>query len=463
MKFKGNNFVRTTGIAFATFILTFGLTGLTNFARANTTIATLDTVYKYADFASNEYNINSSTFDISNKICNNKSVIQGHYTLDVSKKDEPTTHFNLETNVMGTGHSTAVLSSTSLGYTSGITINCAPSSSGFSNTISLDLTHLPKNYLNFASEYTISLKKKSGSVEDEVAQGSLKFDTDDVFVLPPNRGKLSLPSGTSLQFNLTSSLGKGTAMSQNPSVLSVDPTASSLSDVKLIAHRPGHATISNGLSGSDKRELMVIVRPEFGIPTVDLSTVVSVTSPAFGSSDAQFHDAIEFLFKNGISNGALGIDGKIHYFGGSMLNRGQFAALFYRFSGSPKFVANPSDDFSDTSNHQFRKEIAWLKASGISSGYNGQFYPDENIKRGEVAKIIGRAFAQESDLSKTSAFNTFVDLDPASDLTKYIKFLGSTTIAHGVTDSSGTRFFPNSEISRGQIAQFLKSTFDKFL
>jgi hypothetical protein len=203
---------------------------------------------------------------------------------------------------------------------------------------------------------------------------------------------------------------------------------------------------------------MLTVHPQFHAPTVDLSRVVSLTNPAQNSQDAQFNSAIEFLFRNGITNGVKDLTGDIHYYGDDMLTRGQFAALLYRFSGSPKFSPTTADNFNDTVNHQFSKEIAWLKNNKISTGDNGDFHPDANIKRGEIAKLIALAFVTTNEIKSANMFSTFVDLDQTSDLTEFIKYLGATGISQGTSTSAGVRYYPDNEISRGQIASLLYTT-----
>jgi hypothetical protein len=456
--------LRIAGILTTIWLLALSFIGIDNFTnRANALNPDFEAVYHYSDFAADTYNIKASTFGLNRDVCLTDSVIPAHYIFEATKIGDQNARFSLETTVKKPGEFSALLTSNALQNRGGIAINCAPDGSDFNNSVALDLVNLPKNYLNFTSQYAVSLRKVTANSQVEVLRGTLRFDASDVRVLSQNNARIVLPSGSSLQYNLLDNLKNGVATTQNPSVLSVLGSGQNLQSVKLIAHRPGHATITNGLTGAFFREIAVIVRPEFGIPLVDLRQVVSLTSPEYGSEDAQFHDAIKFLFDKGITSGALGVDGKIHYFAGDKLTRGQFAALLYRFCGSPNFVSAPSDNFADTSSHQFQKEIAWLSANKIAGGVGGRFYPDANIKRGEVAKLIALTFAQDSELAKTSKFSVFTDLDENSDLTKYIKFLGSTTIAHGVSGPDGIKFYPYNEISRGQIAQLLKATAEKFL
>lgn len=65
-----------------------------------------------------------------------------------------------------------------------------------------------------------------------------------------------------------------------------------------------------------------------------------------------------------------------------------------------------ADKYSDVSGHWAGDIIEKWSGLGIIKGDNGNFYPDENITRGEMAVIINRImnFSEKSE-------NTFSDLD----------------------------------------------------
>ena len=75
------------------------------------------------------------------------------------------------------------------------------------------------------------------------------------------------------------------------------------------------------------------------------------------------------------------------------IERGAMAAYLYRLAGSPEFEAPAESPFSDVpTTHPFYKEIAWLKATGITTGWeDGTFRPEESINREAMAAFFYRA------------------------------------------------------------------------
>ena len=67
------------------------------------------------------------------------------------------------------------------------------------------------------------------------------------------------------------------------------------------------------------------------------------------------------------------------------------------------FAQSPS--YEDIQNHWAQNQIEKWSGYGVITGYEGRFFPDDNITRGEFATIINRVFKFE-----TPAENTFSDL-----------------------------------------------------
>ena len=109
-----------------------------------------------------------------------------------------------------------------------------------------------------------------------------------------------------------------------------------------------------------------------------------------------------------------------------------------------------ADKYSDVSGHWAGDIIEKWSGLGIIKGDNGNFYPDENITRGEMAVIINRImnFSEKSE-------NTFSDLDD-NFYTDSILALNKAEIMSGFADT----IRPNDEITRQEAAVMIARTFD---
>jgi hypothetical protein len=182
-------------------------------------------------------------------------------------------------------------------------------------------------------------------------------------------------------------------------------------------------------------------------PTPDVSNPVND-----GPQDVQFKEEIKALLAAGISTGVVDSEGKVHFYADHQLTRGQLAAFLYRIAGEP--TVGPTDissSFPDAKTHQFKNAIAWLRAKGYAIGdANGNFQPDTNIKRQEIAKLVVNVFKLKAKDS-TGGTQNFSDVDANDQFAPYILVLKNLNISTGVNNF----FYPLDEISRGQMSKFL--------
>lgn len=75
---------------------------------------------------------------------------------------------------------------------------------------------------------------------------------------------------------------------------------------------------------------------------------------------------------------------------GKSITRGEMAKIIFGVAAKEGYTPTPGVGFSDVAaDHNFAKEITWLKDKGIVDGYKGGgFRPGQEISRGEVAKIL---------------------------------------------------------------------------
>lgn len=130
-------------------------------------------------------------------------------------------------------------------------------------------------------------------------------------------------------------------------------------------------------------------------------TYVQTTSTTFTDTvDAWYKDSIYFLNTNGIVNGVS----TSQYGVGTNIKRGDFALMLYRAFNLGSLTSSTAN-FSDvnTNNDYYGKAVAAAKALGITNGDgNGHFYPESNITREEAFTLIYRTLTNASVKAKLS-------------------------------------------------------------
>lgn len=165
---------------------------------------------------------------------------------------------------------------------------------------------------------------------------------------------------------------------------------------------------------------------------------------------------IIWLAENGISTG---------YPGGLFkpmtdVYRQDMAAFLYRLAGEPDYTPTPADkarfkDVNDQTPHA--KEIYWLAASGISTGYlDGTFKPLAPVVRQDMAAFLRRLAKvmgdPESENWKPQNTNAFPDVTAQTDHQVDILWLAETEISAGYPDKM---FRPLVKVARQDMAAFL--------
>ncbi len=93
--------------------------------------------------------------------------------------------------------------------------------------------------------------------------------------------------------------------------------------------------------------------------------------------------------------------------------------------------------------------IAALANAGIINGANGYFYPNQNITREQMSKMIAKGFGLTSS---TSAKLPFTDVKRGTEFEPYIQALFDNGITKG---TSPTTYGPKSNVKRSQLAAFV--------
>ncbi len=166
---------------------------------------------------------------------------------------------------------------------------------------------------------------------------------------------------------------------------------------------------------------------------------------------SQFAPDIAWLASSGITQGYA--DGTFRP--AASVTRDAMAAFLYRAAGSPAFAPPATSPFVDvTPAHPFYREIAWLAASGISTGtVTGQgayFQPAEPVSREAMAAFLYRAAGSPS--FAVPAASPFVDVTTAHPFYVAIAWMRAAGISTGWSDGT---YRPSATIERQAMAAFL--------
>ena len=182
--------------------------------------------------------------------------------------------------------------------------------------------------------------------------------------------------------------------------------------------------------------------------------IASSVSPIVNASEITFsdvgkehahYDAIHSLVNRGHINGYR--DGTFRPDG--ILTRGQAAKILANVLNLD--TTNKKQVFSDVpSTHEYVGAINALYDNNIINGYrDGTFKPHEPLKRGQMAKIIVKAFELEES---TVIDLPFVDVSSNNEFRGYIQTLLNYSITKGTT---ATTYSPVEVVKRGQMASFV--------
>ncbi|MCQ1951286.1 S8 family serine peptidase [Arthrobacter sp. zg-Y859] len=168
------------------------------------------------------------------------------------------------------------------------------------------------------------------------------------------------------------------------------------SDINWMADQgltTGYADGTYRPAGSINRDAMAAFlyrlagSPNYDAPDVSPFTDVTPTT--------QFYKEISWMAESGISTGYP--DGSFRPV--SPVNRDAMAAFMNRFAGdkcgidaAKGYQAPGTASFTDVpTNDQFHREISWMKASGVSTGYpDSSYHPGEKVSREAMAAFVHR-------------------------------------------------------------------------
>ncbi|MET3165159.1 UNVERIFIED_ORG: hypothetical protein ABIB19_003591 [Arthrobacter sp. UYEF10] len=199
---------------------------------------------------------------------------------------------------------------------------------------------------------------------------------------------------------------------------------------------------------------------EVTLPAVAIAAAPSPVSFSDVTPSTQFHTEISWLAGQGISTGWVEADGSRTYRPLSAVGRDAMAAFLYRMAGKPAFTPPTVSPFADIDpSNQFYKEITWLAASKISTGWtepDGRrtFRPLEPVNRDAMAAFLYRYAGNPWYQPPTTS--PFVDVPTGNVFYQQITWLASKGISTGWDVGSGCRAFrPVQPVARDAMAAFM--------
>ncbi len=171
-----------------------------------------------------------------------------------------------------------------------------------------------------------------------------------------------------------------------------------------------------------------------------------VNTAAFTDVPDSYKDAIDFLVSNNIASGKTETQFDIH----GNITRGDFAAILARAAGLIDADA-PSTGFTDVPDSR-ALIVNSLKDAGVINGVSAtQFGYAQNIKRGDAAKMITKAF----DLDSSDEASKFTDVSASYE--EAVNALVQAGVTNGKTS---TQFGVHDNIKRGDFAKWIHALKD---
>ncbi|MDN4612613.1 glycoside hydrolase family 3 C-terminal domain-containing protein [Arthrobacter burdickii] len=183
---------------------------------------------------------------------------------------------------------------------------------------------------------------------------------------------------------------------------------------------------------------------------------------------AQFRDiagnehraAIEWLAAQGLTTGYP--DGTYRPLGS--VNRDAMAAFIYRLAGEPTFTPPARSPFSDVpTTMKFYKEMAWMNAQGIATGFSdGTYRPLTPVKRDAMAAFMNRYAGDYCNIAIAENFPKptvapFADVPVTLQFSTEIAWMKDSGISRGWTEKNGTNTYrPLLPVARDAMAAFIQ-------
>ena len=213
----------------------------------------------------------------------------------------------------------------------------------------------------------------------------------------------------------------------------------------------GRVPVSAVWTEGDNRERVWLWNTLGGAPS-QLLSANPVVPPEFSDDDGSVFEAyIEWLAQSGITKGCNPPVNDM-FRPDDSVTRGQMAAFLHRALDDAVEPTGDPIEFVDDDDSLFAADIAWLSATGITKGCGTDtFCPDDPVTRGQMAAFLVRALGYSDD----GDGDLFTD-DDDSIFEDQIDKLATASVTKGCNPPTNDEFCPNSHVTRGQMAAFLR-------
>lgn len=191
------------------------------------------------------------------------------------------------------------------------------------------------------------------------------------------------------------------------------------------------------------------------IPTSHLSVYgVGYGAPSARFTDVANHwakDSIDYVVERGLFNGTS----ETAFAPNAPMTRGMLATALGRLAGMDG-TAYTTSSFTDVkADSLFRPSIEWAYSKGIVKGIgNQQFAPDRPVTRQEIAVIIAN-YAKATDFTLPVIREASSYADDSAIGTPYKTAVTTMREAGIMTGSTGNRFSPKANATRGEVSSVL--------
>ena len=187
-------------------------------------------------------------------------------------------------------------------------------------------------------------------------------------------------------------------------------------------------------------------------------SVVSVfgaetTSTSFTDVEGWYKDYVVDLAENGIIKGKT----ETTFEPLSNISRAEFVAILARISEDE--IASTETEFKDVSESSwYAASVAWAYNNKIVLGYEGEFNPDDNITRQDIAVILMKYASYKNEALMASEVKVFADDESISDYAKEAVYKAQSTGL--INGKDNNNFDPLAVATRGECAKIISIYID---
>lgn len=123
-----------------------------------------------------------------------------------------------------------------------------------------------------------------------------------------------------------------------------------------------------------------------------------------------------------------------------------------------KFTGTATDAakaFSDvTVDQKYAEAIDWAYDNSIAKGYNGNYFPNENITKQDLISMLYR-LAQYNGENVYPSTDTISSFDDANEISEYAVPAMNWAYSNGIISSNGSRIYPKSIVTKEELCKII--------